>query len=92
VTTHVALASKLSGSRVSDDRRPNGLGISGGTFIDCDHIRADSDCQKRPDLAGAECRPLHARVGPQPQAALVVRSSERLRDMVIDLLKNRADR
>jgi hypothetical protein len=49
---------------------PNGVGISGGALIDRKSGRADSNLQKSNDLAGAERRPLHARVGRQSRNTL----------------------
>jgi len=43
------------------------LRISGGALLDRESGRADSNLQKRPDLAGAKRRPLHALVGPHWQ-------------------------
>jgi len=51
-------------------RRANGLGISGGAPIDREDGRANSIFQNSDDLAGAERRPLHARVGRQSRIAL----------------------
>jgi hypothetical protein len=50
--------------------RPTGLGISGGAPIDRKGDRIDTRFQKSDDLAGAERRPLHARVSPPDVAYL----------------------
>jgi hypothetical protein len=45
--------------------RPNVLRFSGGAPLDREGFRAESNCQKRPDLVGAQRRPLQALVGPE---------------------------
>src|SRR5262249_11491601 len=49
-------------SQQSTCGQPNGLGFSGGALIDRESCRVESRFQKRYDLAGAERRPLQARV------------------------------
>jgi hypothetical protein len=42
------------------------LRFSGGAPIDREGLRAETNFQKRPDLAGAKRRPLQAPVGREP--------------------------
>jgi hypothetical protein len=70
VRTSAAMIPAFTRGTSTDGLPPNGLGISGGALIDRYGCRADSTVQKSPDLAGAERRPLHARVSPQPRPEL----------------------